>query len=257
MPPPKPSTSTSTENLLLKCQKETRKKCLPPEWSIYPPNQPTSPPFDTLALAIQIDASSPSSVTFYESATDRLVGSIGPEYRGSIVIVPWRPGLKFVCQSTCRRRTGCRVGVVREAKARGVPRLRSVGGGNIAIAKSRNTFAQNKNTSAEKKNTVMESRIPSLGNKRSDAAGAENAPPAFPPKAASPTASLTASPTSKSKSGYISRIPRRVSVDKTQASTKHVSFDEKSISGKSSIATDGGGSPKLRAKIDLQPRQRC
>ncbi|KAM0460347.1 hypothetical protein ACHAPV_005138 [Trichoderma viride] len=119
MLPPKPQTQ-STENLLLKCQKETHKKCLPPEWSIHPPNKEILPPPDTLALAIQIDSSSSSSPTrinFLDAASNRSVGSIlGAEYRGSIVVVPWRPGLKFVCVATCRRRSGCRVGVVREAK---------------------------------------------------------------------------------------------------------------------------------------------
>ncbi|EHK49584.1 hypothetical protein TRIATDRAFT_92626 [Trichoderma atroviride IMI 206040] len=117
MLPPKPQTQ-STENLLLKCQKETHKKCLPPEWSIHPPNKEILPPHDTLALAIQIDSSSPSTrINFLEAASNRSVGSIlGAEYRGSIVVVPWRPGLKFVCVATCRRRSGCRVGVVREAK---------------------------------------------------------------------------------------------------------------------------------------------
>ncbi|KAK1237375.1 hypothetical protein MKX08_003000 [Trichoderma sp. CBMAI-0020] len=117
MLPPKPHTQ-STENLLLKCQKETHKKCLPPEWSIHPPNKEILPPPDTLALAIQIDSSSSSTrINFLEAASNRSVGSIlGAEYRGSIVVVPWRPGLKFVCVATCRRRSGCRVGVVREAK---------------------------------------------------------------------------------------------------------------------------------------------
>ncbi|PNP56134.1 hypothetical protein THARTR1_03659 [Trichoderma harzianum] len=231
MPPPKPATSTSTENLLLKCQKETRKKCLPPEWSIYPPNQPTKPPHDTLALAIQIDASSPSAVTFYESATDRLVGSIGPEYRGSIVVVPWRPGLKFVCQSTCRRRTGCRIGVVREAKGRAGVRMKSVGVGNIPAATAATISAVKSSASVENKKRTVD---------------AENAPPAPPPKIASPT----------SKSGYISRIPRRVSIDKPPAVGKHVTFDDKSMSGKSPIETHGGRLPRPRAKIDTKQGQR-
>ncbi|KAJ4856535.1 hypothetical protein T069G_09903 [Trichoderma breve] len=232
MPPPKPATSTSTENLLLKCQKETRKKCLPPEWSIYPPNQPTRPPPDTLALAIQIDASSPSAVTFYESATDRLVGSIGSEYRGSIVVVPWRPGLKFVCQSTCRRRTGCRIGVVREAKGRAGVRMKSVGVRNITnIPAAATVSAVKSSASAESKKST---------------ADAENAPPAAPPKIASPT----------SKSGYISRIPRRVSIDKPPATGKHVTFDDKSISGKSPIQINGGRLPRPRAKSDVKPGQR-
>ncbi|QYT06144.1 hypothetical protein H0G86_013009 [Trichoderma simmonsii] len=233
MPPPKPATSTSTENLLLKCQKETRKKCLPPEWSIYPPNQPVKPPPDTLALAIQIDASSPSAVTFYESASDRLVGSIGSEYRGSIVVVPWRPGLKFVCQSTCRRRTGCRIGVVREAKGRAGVRMKSAGVANItAASRPAGTISTAKSSaSAEnKKSTIL----------------AENVPPAAPPKIASPT----------SKNGYISRIPRRVSIDKPPAVGKHVSFDDKSISGKSPIQTHGGRLPRPRAKSDPKPGQR-
>ncbi|KAL6799523.1 hypothetical protein GGI42DRAFT_56900 [Trichoderma sp. SZMC 28013] len=230
MPPPKPATSTSTENLLLKCQKETRKKCLPPEWSIYPPNQPTRPPHDTLALAIQIDASSPSAVTFYESATDRLVGSIGSEYRGSIVVVPWRPGLKFVCQSTCRRRTGCRIGVVREAKGRAGVRMKSIGVGNTNAAAATISAAKSSDSGDNKKSTV----------------DAENAPPAALPKIASPT----------SKRGYISRIPRRVSIDKPPAVGKHVSFDDKSISGKSPIQTRGGRLPRPRAKIDTKQGQR-
>ncbi|KAL7955961.1 hypothetical protein V8C34DRAFT_229966 [Trichoderma compactum] len=230
MPPPKPATSTSTENLLLKCQKETRKKCLPPEWSIHPPNQPTRPPPDTLALAIQIDASSPSAVTFYESATDRLVGSIGSEYRGSIVLVPWRPGLKFVCQSTCRRRTGCRIGVVREANGRAGVRMKSAGVGNITAAAT--TISTSKNSaSAENKRSTVD---------------AENATSAAPPKIASPT----------SNSGYISRIPRRVSIDKPPAVGKHVGSDDKSISGKSSIQTHGGRLPRPRAKIDTKQGQR-
>ncbi|KAK4082272.1 uncharacterized protein Triagg1_2084 [Trichoderma aggressivum f. europaeum] len=233
MPPPKPATSTSTENLLLKCQKETRKKCLPPEWSIYPPNQPTNPPPDTLALAIQIDASSPTAVSFYESATDRLVGSIGSEYRGSIVVVPWRPGLKFVCQSTCRRRTGCRIGVVREAKGRAGVRMKSVGVGNITAA-------------AAAAATISVAKNSASGENKKSTADAENATPAALPKIASPT----------SKSGYISRIPRRISIDKPPTAGKHVSFDDKSISGKSSIQTHGGRLPRPRAKIDTKQGQR-
>ncbi|KAL6900409.1 hypothetical protein GGI43DRAFT_405355 [Trichoderma evansii] len=116
MLPPKQNTSQSTENLLLKCQKETHKKCLPPDWTIYPHNREVRPPPDTLALAIQIESSSPTCVNFFEADTNHSVGSIGAEYRGSIVVVPWRPGLKFVCVATCRRRSGCRIGVVREAK---------------------------------------------------------------------------------------------------------------------------------------------
>ncbi|KAM0517703.1 hypothetical protein ACHAPE_004676 [Trichoderma viride] len=117
-----PKQTQSTETLLLKCQKETHKRCLPPEWSTHPPNKEILPPPDTLALAIQIDSSSSSSsssltrINFLDAASNRSVGSIlGAEYRGSIVVVPWRPGLKFVCVATCRRRSGCRVGVVREA----------------------------------------------------------------------------------------------------------------------------------------------
>lgn len=234
MPPPKPATSTSTENLLLKCQKETRKKCLPPEWSIYPPNQPVKPPPDTLALAIQIDASSPSAVTFYESATDRLVGSIGSEYRGSIVVVPWRPGLRFVCQSTCRRRTGCRIGVVREAKGRPGVRMKSVGVVNITAASrpAANISAVKSSASGEIKKSTVDAEI---------------VPPAAPPKIASPTSK---------RSGYISRIPRRVSIDKPPATGKHVTFDDKSISGKSSIHINGGRLPRPRAKSDPKPGQR-
>ncbi|KAL7896200.1 hypothetical protein HDV63DRAFT_385127 [Trichoderma sp. SZMC 28014] len=116
MLPPNPQTQ-STENLLLKCQKETHKQCLPPEWSIHPPNKEILPPHDTLALAIQIDSPPLTRIDFLEANSNRSVGSIlGAEYRGSIVVVPWRPGLKFVCVATCRRRSGCRVGVVREAK---------------------------------------------------------------------------------------------------------------------------------------------
>ncbi|KAL7917842.1 hypothetical protein ACQKWADRAFT_324325 [Trichoderma austrokoningii] len=121
--------SQSTENLLLKCQKETRKQCLPPEWSALPPNKEILPPPDTLALAIQIEASFAltSRIDFLEAASNRSVGSIaGAEYRGSIVVVPWRPGLKFVCvvASGRRRGGGCRVGVVREAKGVAMMRMK-------------------------------------------------------------------------------------------------------------------------------------
>ncbi|KAL7929848.1 hypothetical protein V8C35DRAFT_314468 [Trichoderma chlorosporum] len=227
MPPPKPATSTSTENLLLKCQKETRKKCLPPEWSIRPPNQEFHPPKDTIALAVQIDASSPSAVSFYESATDRLVGSIGHEFRGSMVIVPWRPGLKFVCQSNYRRRAGCRIGIVREAKGRMGVRMKS-----IDVSKT----------------TVISSKKSGIAKEsRKSAVGAENVLPAASPKTPSPTG----------KSGHISRIPRPISRDKSHSSRKHVSIDDRGISGKSSIETDGSGSPKLTINIDVKPGQRC
>lgn len=74
----------------------------------------------------------------------------------------------------------------------------------------------------------------------------ENVPPAAPQKIASPT----------SKNGYISRIPRRVSIDKPPATGKHVTFDDKSISGKSSIHINGGRLPRPRAKSDPKPGQR-
>ncbi|PTB63438.1 hypothetical protein BBK36DRAFT_1181947 [Trichoderma citrinoviride] len=109
-------TSASTETLLLKCQKETHKPPLPPTWTTHPPNQEIHPPRDTLALAIRIDAAAPTSIRFYDSATNRPVGSVGPEFRGSLVLVPWRPGLKFVVAPTCRRRSGCLVGIIREGK---------------------------------------------------------------------------------------------------------------------------------------------
>lgn len=120
--PPTSSSSTSSNSIEFNTQLtilplQTHKKCLPPEWSIHPPNKEILPPHDTLALAIQIDSSSLTRVDFLEASSNRSVGSIlGAEYRGSIVVVPWRPGLKFVCVATCRRRSGCRVGVVREAK---------------------------------------------------------------------------------------------------------------------------------------------
>ncbi|KAL5082921.1 hypothetical protein Trisim1_002516, partial [Trichoderma cf. simile WF8] len=76
---------------------------------------------------------------------------------------------------------------------------------------------------------------------------AEIVPPAAPPKIASPTSK---------RSGYISRIPRRVSIDKPPATGKHVTFDDKSISGKSSIHINGGRLPRPRAKSDPKPGQR-
>ncbi|KAL7812087.1 hypothetical protein V8C44DRAFT_364778 [Trichoderma aethiopicum] len=114
-------TSASTETLLLKCQKETHKPPLPPTWTTHPPNQEIHPPPNTLALAIRIDAAAPTSIRFYESATNRPVGAVGPEFRGSLVLVPWRPGLKFVIAPSCRRKDGCLVGIIREGKA-GSPR---------------------------------------------------------------------------------------------------------------------------------------
>ncbi|KAL7808654.1 hypothetical protein V8C26DRAFT_280250 [Trichoderma gracile] len=114
-------TSASTETLLLKCQKETHKSPLPPVWTSHPPNQEIHPPPNTLALAIRIDAAFPTSIRFYESATNRPVGAVGPEFRGSLVLVPWRPGLKFVVAPSCRRRNGCLVGVIRE-QGKGTPR---------------------------------------------------------------------------------------------------------------------------------------
>ncbi|KAH0493530.1 hypothetical protein TgHK011_000194 [Trichoderma gracile] len=114
-------TSASTETLLLKCQKETHKSPLPPIWTSHPPNQEIHPPPNTLALAIRIDAAFPTSIRFYESATNRPVGAVGPEFRGSLVLVPWRPGLKFVVAPSCRRRNGCLVGVIRE-RGKGTPR---------------------------------------------------------------------------------------------------------------------------------------
>ncbi|KAL6879846.1 hypothetical protein HDV57DRAFT_97198 [Trichoderma longibrachiatum] len=110
-------TSASTETLLLKCQKETHKPPLPPIWTTHPPNQEIHPPPNTLALAIRIDAAAPTSIRFYESATNRPVGAVGPEFRGSLVLVPWRPGLKFVIAPSCRRKDGCLVGIIREGKA--------------------------------------------------------------------------------------------------------------------------------------------
>ncbi|TFA99843.1 hypothetical protein CCMA1212_008167 [Trichoderma ghanense] len=109
-------TSASTETLLLKCQKETQKPPLPPTWTSPPPNTEIHPPSTTIALAIRIDAAAPTSIRFYESATNRPVGSLGPEFRGSLVLVPWRPGLKFVVAPSCRRRNGCLVGIIREGK---------------------------------------------------------------------------------------------------------------------------------------------
>ncbi|EGR46321.1 uncharacterized protein TRIREDRAFT_123095 [Trichoderma reesei QM6a] len=115
-------TSASTETLLLKCQKETHKSPLPPTWTSHPPNQEIHPPPNTLALAIRIDAAFPTSIRFYESATNRPVGAVGPEFRGSLVLVPWRPGLKFVVAPSCRRSNGCLVGVIREQGKGGTPR---------------------------------------------------------------------------------------------------------------------------------------
>ncbi|PNP40047.1 hypothetical protein TGAMA5MH_07969 [Trichoderma gamsii] len=177
MLPPKPQTQ-STENLLLKCQKETHKKCLPPEWSIHPPNKEILPPPDTLALAIQIDASSSSSsltrINFLDAASNRSVGSIlGAEYRGSIVVVPWRPGLKFVCVATGRRRSGCRIGVVREAKrgaAAAVARMKKkdavVATAAVAAAAKRNA-SRGRNISSNKTLAVDDSHRASIGSSAS------------------------------------------------------------------------------------------
>ncbi|KAM0254607.1 hypothetical protein ACHAQJ_006643 [Trichoderma viride] len=210
MPPPRPATSTSTENLLLKCQKETRKKCLPPEWSIHPPNQEIRPPPDTLALAIQVDSSSPNSVNFFETDSNRSVGSIGPEYRGSIVVVPWRPGLKFVCVATCRRRSGCRVGVVREAKGVRATRTKGV---DIDAA------------SATSNGSVVDNMWPTTP--------------------ISSTSSSTADTTPGSSGDNRSR--QHIMGTKRYGSNKHVSFADRSISGKSSIKVDNGRTSARRS----------
>ncbi|KAL7784641.1 hypothetical protein V8C37DRAFT_395510 [Trichoderma ceciliae] len=229
MPPPRPPTSTSTENLLLKCQKETHKKCLPPEWSIYPPNQDIHPPQDTLALAIQIDSSSPSSVHFYEGDSNRSVGSIGPEYRGSIVVVPWRPGLKFVCVATCRRRSGCRVGVVREAKKGGIKAKSVHVGIHAASATSSSNVGGNHNSNPEADDTRGTTVITT--------------------NSGSSTAVIA--PGSRGESNGNMRIMG----NKRQGSKKHVSFeDRRSLSGKSSIETESGGPSIRRTKNDVKPR---
>lgn len=202
-----PKQTQSTETLLLKCQKEVRhpqsqsqstsikltisllqthKKCLPPEWSTHPPNKEILPPPDTLALAIQIDSSSSSSLTrinFLDAASNRSVGSIlGAEYRGSIVVVPWRPGLKFVCVATCRRRSGCRVGVVREAKrgastaaarmkkdavvAAAAAAKRNVGGSSNKTLNVNDSHRASIGSSASSSGSPTRSRIPTLKGQR-------------------------------------------------------------------------------------------
>ncbi|KAL7942839.1 hypothetical protein V8C42DRAFT_330520 [Trichoderma barbatum] len=77
-------------------------------------------------------------------------------------------------------------------------------------------------------------------------AGAENAPLAVTPTVASHVSNF----------GY-NHSSRRNSSDKSPASGKHVSFDDKSISGKSSIKTDGGGSPKPRSRIPVKSKPQC
>ncbi|KAH6603225.1 hypothetical protein Trco_008000 [Trichoderma cornu-damae] len=259
MPPPRPPTSTSTENLILKCQKEARlllsslfknaisvrssfvltplpqthKKCLPPEWSVHPPNQEVHPPRDTLALAIQVDSSSPGSVSFYETASGRSVGSVGPEYRGSVVVVPWRPGLKFICSPSCRRRSGCRVGVVREAKPKGAIKTKTPLGSAAASSASRSGVGGGDTGS------------PAVGN----TPGTKPVPPTPRGSAARPTTLDAGDRNHDSKSTMGS---------KRHGDHKHVSFDDGSIGGKSSIETDNGGSrPYQEPRVTPQQRQRC
>lgn len=179
--PSPPPTQLNSINLHIKTNNlplQTRKKCLPPEWSIHPPNKEILPPPDTLALAIQIDASSSSSsltrINFLDAASNRSVGSIlGAEYRGSIVVVPWRPGLKFVCVATGRRRSGCRIGVVREAKrgaAAAAARMKKkdavVATAAVAAAAKRNASG-GRNISSNKTLAVDDSHRASIGSSAS------------------------------------------------------------------------------------------
>ncbi|RFU81791.1 hypothetical protein TARUN_381 [Trichoderma arundinaceum] len=229
MPPPRHPTSTSTENLVLRCQKETHRRCLPPVWAIHPPNQEIHPPKDTLAIAVQIDASSPNTVQIYESDTNRSVGSIGPEYRGSIVVVPWRPGLKFVCSATCRRRSGCRVGVVREAKAKGVLKTKSIGAAAGSVA--RNSIAAGNHT-----------RGPVLDNTRRITTTS--------PATVANAARITPD------GGTYDRNRLRIIDNKRPGHSKHVSFDDRSMSGKNSIEVRSIGSSIPRLKKTVQQSQK-
>ncbi|KAL6854476.1 hypothetical protein J3F83DRAFT_483941 [Trichoderma novae-zelandiae] len=233
MPSLIPPTSASTETLLLKCRKETHKPPLPPTWSSHPPNQEIHPPRDTLALAVRIDAAAPTSVRFYDAATNRPVGSVGPEFRGSLVLVPWRPGLKFVVAPTCRRRGGCLVGIIREGK--GVPVGTSVEASEaVPVITPEGTPRVNSEMDLKVTANMKVKVTPKMGGKPKS-----YIPIAVPKKSSGPgTAGKAEAGNQGGPPRHGTAIPSPIS-NAGSRRRRHVSFDDRVVMGKRSIRMAG------------------
>lgn len=59
------------------------------------------PTNDVVAIVVDMRNASSNSVYIHE-INDDYVDMVGLDFRGYVVIVPWEPGLKFMCYGSCK-----------------------------------------------------------------------------------------------------------------------------------------------------------
>jgi hypothetical protein len=60
--------------------------------------QPTN---DVVAIVVDMRNASSNSLNIHDN-NDEYVDKVGLDFKGSLVIVPWMTGLKFICYGSCK-----------------------------------------------------------------------------------------------------------------------------------------------------------
>ncbi|KAH6705667.1 hypothetical protein EV126DRAFT_172648 [Verticillium dahliae] len=101
--------ASSDSKLVEKCEKETGKSCSYPSWRDYDDLETAVPANNTAAILVKVRKTS-GVVYIHVDGTDEYKDRVGLDYKGYTVIVPWKPGLKFICYGSCR------IGLVEEGE---------------------------------------------------------------------------------------------------------------------------------------------
>jgi len=100
--------TTSDTTLVKRCEKEIGGGCSAPEWKDHDDLDTVEPASDVVAIIV--DMHDASGVLYIHDAADDYKDMIGMDFKGSMVVVPWARGLKFICYGPCR------VGTIRPAE---------------------------------------------------------------------------------------------------------------------------------------------
>ncbi|KAK3362397.1 hypothetical protein B0T25DRAFT_5554 [Lasiosphaeria hispida] len=91
---------SSDDKLVEKCERETGKRCKGLTWSAFGDLDVLQPSGDILAIVVDMRTASNNSLYIHDFNND-FIDKVGLDYKGSMVIVPWQEGLKFICYGSC------------------------------------------------------------------------------------------------------------------------------------------------------------
>ncbi|PTB34946.1 hypothetical protein M441DRAFT_356751 [Trichoderma asperellum CBS 433.97] len=112
-----------TENDLIKrCEKEVGKECLSPEWKDYKDGDEVILRDNTAAILVEVSETSAQIRFYHYGSTTKFLKTVAPyQYKLHTAIIPWEPGLGFVCYGEDEDSNGlkiyktCKIGIVKVA----------------------------------------------------------------------------------------------------------------------------------------------